>query len=119
MQDYIILLIIAVIIVAGIRESVKHFRGEGGCCGGSSAKPEKKKLKSRVVHTYVFCVEDMHCQNCVNAVTGAINDIDGAAARVSLKNKTAKVDCDREIDAGTIREAIEKKGYVVSDVKEL
>ena len=46
-----------------------------------------------------------------NAVTRAINDIDGAVAKVSLNKKTAIVSCDREIEAFVIEEAIRKRGY--------
>ncbi len=52
-----------------------------------------------------------------NAVTRAINDIDGAVAKVSLNKKTAKVSCDREIDALVIEEAIRKRGYEAALVK--
>ena len=111
MTNIIIVIILLIMVVFGIRETIKHFKGEGGCCGGSSSKPKKKKLKNEVIRTYSFRIEGMHCQNCVNAVTIAINDIDGAAARVVLNKKMAKVYCDREIDAHAIEEAIRKRGY--------
>ena len=43
MENCIIIGIIAVIVVIGIIYTVKHFKGEGGCCGGGSYKPKKKK----------------------------------------------------------------------------
>ena len=89
------------------------FKGEGACCGGGSSKPKKKKLEGKVVCKYVFRIEGMHCGNCVNAVTRAINDIDGAVAKVSLNKKTAIVSCDREIDVLAIEESIRKRGYEV------
>ena len=47
MSDVIIIIVLAAAIALGVRESVKHFKGEGGCCGGgSSYKPKKKKLMS-------------------------------------------------------------------------
>ena len=64
MSNVIIIIILAAAIALGIRESIKHFKGEGGCCGGgSSYKPKKKKLEGTITHTYVLQVEDMHCQN--------------------------------------------------------
>ena len=114
MSNVIIILVLAVVIIFAVRETLKHMKGEGSCCGGgSSYKPKKKKLKGTIVNTYELGIEGMHCQNCVNAVTGAINDIDGASARVSLRSKKAMVSCDREIDVAVIKEAIEKKGYEV------
>ena len=106
MQNIIIIGILAVAILLGIKESAKHFRGEGGCCGGGSSKPKIKKLRGQI--------EGMHCQNCANKVTRAINDIDGASARVKLGKKQAKVLCDRQIDPKTIMEVIERIGYTVS-----
>ena len=83
MSDVIIIIVLAAAIALGVRESVKHFKGEGGCCGGgSSYKPKKKKLEGTITHTYVLQVEDMHCQNCANTITGAVNDIEGAGATV-------------------------------------
>ena len=111
MENLIIVVILLIMVVFGIRETIKHFKGQGACCGGGSSKPKKKKLKGKVVCKYIFHIEGMHCQNCANAVTRAINDIDGAVAKVSLNKKTAKVSCDREIDARVIEEVIRKRGY--------
>ena len=44
MENYIIVLIAAVIIGLGIYYTVKHFKGKGGCCGGGSYKPRRKRL---------------------------------------------------------------------------
>lgn len=113
MSNVIIVLILVISFLLGLKETIKHFRGEGACCGGSSSKPKKKKLNGPILHTYTIQIEGMHCQNCVNAVTRAINDIDGTSAKVSLKKKTAKVFCDREIDVSVIKDAIRKRGYEV------
>ena len=113
MANVIIVIILGIAVLVGLKETIKHFKGEGACCGGASSKPKKKQLKGKVVCTYTFQVDGMHCQNCVNAVTRAINDIDGVAAKVSLNKKIAKVYCDREIDALVIEERIRKCGYEV------
>ena len=39
MENYIIVGIIAAIAVIGDIYTVKHFKGEGGCCGTGSFKP--------------------------------------------------------------------------------
>ena len=44
MENYILIGVIAVIIIIAILSSVKHFKGESGCCGGDSYKPKRKKL---------------------------------------------------------------------------
>ena len=117
MLNVMIVIILAIAVFSGLKEIIKHFKGEGACCGGGSTKPKKKKLKGKVICTYTFHIDGMHCSNCANAVTRAINDIDGAVAKVSLNKKTAIVSCDREIDVLVIEEAIRKRGYEVALMK--
>ena len=48
MVDIIILLIVLVIIIFAVKGTIKHFKGEGACCGGGSKgliKTEEKKLQ--------------------------------------------------------------------------
>lgn len=116
MTNYIIIAILAVILILGIRSSIKHFRGEGGCCGGSTYKAHKKKLTT-VIARKIFTVEGMSCQHCVNRVMEAVNSIDGASGVVHLKRGKVDVSMEREIDDAIIKEAIEKAGYRVTGVK--
>jgi len=118
MINAIIIAIILVFVILGIKESQKHFRGEGGCCGGASAKPAKKRLRNKVKHIYVLRVDGMHCQNCVNAVTRIINDYEGASGKVSLRKGQASIRCDRDIDIEKMVEDIQKRGYGVCLIKE-
>ena len=59
----------------------------------------------------------MHCEHCVNAVTEAINKIDGASAKVSLHGKKAVVSYDRELVVALIKKKIEDAGYTVEAIK--
>ena len=111
MVDVIIIIILTIVVFIGLKETIKHFKVEGACCGGGNTKPQKKKWKGKVISTYTFHIDGMRCSNCANAVTRAINDIDGAVAKVSLNKKTAIVSCDREIDVLAIEETIRKRGY--------
>jgi len=111
--DIIIIAILVILIAYGLKETIKHFKGEGACCGGGSSKPKKKKLNGNICCMYTFKIEGMHCQNCANTVMRAVNDIEGASAKVSYKRKIAKVYCDRQIDEQIIKEAICKRGYKV------
>lgn len=111
-ENIIIVFILVSIVLLAFRGSVKHFRREGGCCGGgSSVKPLKKKLKNKIVKKYTLEIDGMHCQNCANAVTRAVNDIEGATAMVKLRKKEARISCDRDVDPETIIQAIGRKGY--------
>lgn len=110
-----ILGILAVAVVMAVFFSVKHFRGQGGCCGGGTYQPRKKRLKT-VALKRTFRVEGMHCQNCVNRVMEAVNDIPGASAAVNLKKGSVTVSMERPIEDAVIRAAIEKGGYTVMGV---
>jgi len=111
MVNAIIILILLIFIVFGVKETVKHFRGEGACCGGGSTKIKKKKLKNKVIKKYILKIDGMHCKHCVNTVTEIINDFDGAAGRVGLEKKEAVVLCDRDVDIDAIKEKIRRHGY--------
>lgn len=118
MEDFIIVAVIVILLIAGLRSSKKHFRGEGGCCGGSSApvKKQHKRLK-HVIKTKTAVVEGMTCDHCKSRVENAVNGIDGAAAKVNLKKKEAVISMEREISDDEIRTAIEKAGYHVTQIR--
>lgn len=116
MSNYIIGAVLIVILFMGIRSSVKHFRGEGGCCGGSTYKAHPKKLDT-VIGKKTVAVEGMMCQHCVNRVMEAVHSIDGASAVVKLKKGLVIVSMDRPVSDEAIRTAIEKAGYHVTEIK--
>ncbi len=117
MGNAIILGILIVIGFLALRSAAKHFRGEGGCCGGGSSLPPQKKKLSHVRFRKTLEIEGMHCDNCKNSVERAINAIDGAAARVSLKRNRAEVTMDREIPEETLIRAVEQAGFRMKAVK--
>ena len=102
MADAIIILVVVIILIFALKGSIKHFKGEGACCGGSGSvktkKAKKKTLDGPVVGRRTIRISGMHCQNCVNSVTNALNSIDGVSAEVSLKDNCAEVSCDRPVD---------------------
>ena len=121
MVNGIIILILVVLLCFGIKSSIKHFKGEGACCGGGSGsvksrKPKKKKLDGPVTGHYTLRIPGMHCQNGVNSVTRGINSIDGASAKVSLRKKSAEVSCDRDIDKADLIRAVESAGFEVESI---
>ena len=118
MENVIIIAILVVLIWFGIRSSIKHFKGEGGCCGDGSTtvKAKRKKLK-KVIAQKTVTIDGMTCEHCKNRVERSINDIDGAAGKVNLKKKEAVVLMEKEISDEQLRTAIEKAGYKVSEIK--
>lgn len=117
MSNYIIVAILAVLLYFGLRSSAKHFRGEGGCCGGGTYKARKKKLNT-IISKKTFAVEGMSCQHCVNRVMEAVNSIDGASALVKLKKGIVIVSLEHPVSNEIIKDAIEKAGYKVTDIRE-
>ena len=84
MADFVIAGILIILIIIGIRSSVKHFKGEGGCCGGgSSVKVKRKKLK-QVVKERTVIIEGMTCEHCKARVESRLNELDGVSAKVNL-----------------------------------
>ena len=110
----IIIAVLAVIVVFAFLSGRKHMKGEGGCCGGSDdVKPDKKKLNEPVVSKKIVSIDGMHCDHCKNTVQEYIDKIDGAAARVSWRKKTAVVLMSRDVSDEEIRAAVEKAGFTV------
>lgn len=122
MVNVIIVLILVVLLSFAVKSSIRHFKGEGACCGGGSGtvktkKPKKKKLDGPVVAKRTVEISGMHCQNCANSVSRALNGIDGVAARVNLHANRAEVLMDRMVDEDELKHAVEEAGYGVVDIK--
>ena len=47
MADTIIILVVVVILIFALKGSIRHFRGEGACCGGGSGSVKTKKAKKK------------------------------------------------------------------------
>lgn len=116
MENIIIIGIITAVIIIGISSSIKHFKGEGGCCGGSSYTPKRKKL-TNAKYQKTFKVDGMHCEHCKNRVEEIVNDIKGVAGRVNLKKGELTVSYAEDVADGVIKTRIEKAGYNVFDIK--
>lgn len=117
MTDYVVVGILIILIVIGIRSSVKHFKGEGSCCGGgSSVKVKRKKLK-QVVKQRTVVIEGMTCEHCKARVESRLNELDGVSAKVNLKRKIAAVSMEKDVEDEVIKRAIENAGYEVVEVR--
>lgn len=119
MADLIVVLVVIVLLGFALKGTVKHFKGEGPCCGGGSAVKAagEKKLSGPVIGTKTVRISGMHCDRCAESVTKAINKIDGASAKVSLKKETAVVSYDRKLDNGRLKEAVQKAGFDVVSIE--
>ena len=107
MANAIVVIVVIIIMLFAGKGAYKHLKGEGACCGGGS-KPEipKKKLDGTKLG-----------EKSVASVTRAINRIDGAAAKVSLKKGEAVVSYDREISNEELKKVVEDRGYHVVSIQ--
>ena len=87
MANAIVVIVVIIIMLFAGKGAYKHLKGEGACCGGGmeSRRSRKKKLDGTKLGEKTMKITGMHCENCVASVTRAINRIDGAARKVSLK----------------------------------
>lgn len=118
MEDILIIVVIIVLLAFGARAIIKHFKHESSCCGGGSqaAKVPEKKLEN-VIGTKTLRVDGMTCDHCKGWVEKAINEIDGASAKVNLKTKEAVVSLARDISDEELAAAVKKAGYRVVEIK--
>ena len=58
----------------------------------------------------------MHCEHCENTVKYALIGLDGVTAKVSLKENSAEVSYDREIDQADLKNAVKNAGYEVTSI---
>ena len=118
MGDVIIIIILCIAVFFAIRSSLKHFKGEGGCCGGGAdIKPKKKKLDNDKIAEKVIRIEGMHCDHCKNTVERYVNDIDGAVAKVNLRKNIAVVSLDRMVSDEELKLVVEKAGFTVINIE--
>lgn len=112
METYVILAVLAMIVFFAVRSSVKHFKGQGGCCGGGDYTPRKKKLH-QVTGKKTFVVAGMHCENCASRVMEAVNDIPHVSAQAKWKTGQVIVSYEQEVPDEVICSCIERAGYRV------
>ena len=119
-SNIVIIAVLILIMAIAIRGTVKHFKGEGACCGGgsSSVSEPDKKLQGPIIKTKIFKIDGMHCENCTNRVKRAINRIDGVSAKPDLKKKQAIVSFEKEVDDAVLIGEVEELGYTVISVED-
>lgn len=63
-------------------------------------------------------IEGMSCGHCVNHVTEALNEVEGiTSVKVSLADKNAVIETNKEVSDETIKAAIDDAGYEVVKVE--
>ena len=119
MINGIILVLVLAVLILAVKSTVKHFRGECSCCGGSKGliKETEKKLSNPIVGKKTISIEGRTCDHCRQSVEKALNAMDGVSARVNLKKKQAAVAYDRTVADTELRRAVEGAGFQVTAIK--
>ena len=66
----LIIAIIAALLIVGLKETIKHSKGEGACCGGGAMKEDEEatvQLRGEIVTRADVPIDGMHCMNCTNS----------------------------------------------------
>ncbi len=110
---------LVIILFVALRGSIKHFMGQGSCCGGgnSTVKEPDKKLNGSIIKKKVFKIDGMHCENCSNRIKRAINRIDGVSAKLNLRKREAVISYEKDVDDGMLTSEIEGLGYKVVSIR--
>lgn len=85
---------------------INSFKGEKTMLGFG-----KKEMKE-----FIFTVDGMHCEHCAARVENTLKELGKTEAQVILEEKLVKVKT--FFDAESIKKAIEKVGYVVTNIQE-
>ena len=121
----IVILVFAICLALAVRAAIRHFKGEGGCCGDcAGSSPAQDKQIGTVVDKVELVIDGMHCMKCVARVKAALEAIPGVAAEVSLETQAeltagyglAIVRMDREVPDDDLRKAVEAQGFRVVSI---
>ena len=58
MVNVIIVLILVILLSFAVKSSIRHFKGEGACCGGGSGTVKTKKPKKMKLDELKHAVEE-------------------------------------------------------------
>lgn len=113
MINGILILLIAIVVIFAVKNSIKHFKGEGPCCsGGSGVLLEKKKLENPVIERATVFTEGMKCSECAKRLWNSLNKTEGLSVKkVNFKKGTAVFESSRNISESEIKDAVESAGY--------
>ena len=62
-------------------------------------------------------IDGMMCTHCTGRVEKALNSVDGIKAEVSLEEKCAKVNLDKDFSDDELKKIVEDAGYTVTKIQ--
>ena len=116
-----IIIIAAIVVLAfvGLKETIKHSKGEGACCGGGAMKEDEEPsavLDGEIVMKATVHIDGMHCMNCKNSVTRSLQKLGGVSAKVDLNDNAAYITATREVSDEEITFAIDRLDFKVTGI---
>lgn len=117
--DIILVLIVIIILVFALKGSLKHFNGEGACCGGSvnnKVNVDDKNI-SHYPYTITVYTEGMKCDGCKLKVENALNAKSGIYATANYHKNIVKVHMKENLSDEIITKVVEEAGYRVKSVQ--
>lgn len=118
-QSTVIFIILILIMIPAVKNTVRHMRGQGSCCGGPVEKPVKKKINGEIKGKLLIKIDGMHCTNCKNRIEKHLDELDGVIAKVNLEKKQAIVTLYQDIDVDVIKETIEGLDFTVKEIEDM
>ncbi len=118
MATVVIGALLAVGLVLALRGAVKHFRGQGGCCGGGDEPLPEKRLEGPITGRKIVYIEGMRCESCARRVAFLLSGMEGTSARVELPEKRAVVSFTRPVRDEEIRAALADSGYEIAAIEQ-
>ena len=118
----LIVAVIAVLVIAGLKETIKHAKGEGACCGGGNTASDDEPtviLSGKIVTRMNVYIDGVHCMNCKNSVTRSLQKLDQVSAKVDLKKNMAYVESTRNVGDDEITFAIERLDFNVTRIEHI
>ena len=118
----LIVAVIAVLVIVGLKETIKHAKGEGACCGGGNTASDEEPtviLSGKIVTRMNVYIDGMHCMNCKNSVTRSLQKLDLVSAKVDLKKNMAYVESTRNVGDDEITFAIERLDFNVTRIEHI
>lgn len=118
----LIVAVIAVLVIVGLKETIKHAKGEGACCGGGNTASDEEPtviLSGKIITRMNVYIDGMHCMNCKNSVTRSLQKLDQVSAKVDLKKNMAYVESTRNVGDDEITFAIERLDFNVTRIEHI
>ena len=119
MKELLILVPLAAAVLFAVLTVVRRIRRGGGCCGEHEAVVRRIRVRDRNRSHYPYAVEltvgGMTCAGCARKTENALNALDGVWASVDPLSGRGTVLCRSVPDEKTLREAVARAGYVVTD----